>query len=325
MRLSALMLKDNRHCVALFALQIVFLVLWSQTSIWSSVLRLFCKLLIIQLQFQAQIITYGCRLDRYRWFQLALPWYSSCVMPSVQVASLGIHVTVMWLLWIDDTHNMSACASRCGWFPRKYYRLYKSSDERRLYVRDLEPVFLCFEVCVSCRPVPAALQTASIWLFLFSFFFFLFFFLPLSEALGTINPTDYSAPLLLDWTFTISRGRQQWGPDESNIHGISFTLLPLSHAPPPLCQAPVWWEGLLTLAAPIDRQFCKDGPQQPYQTPDAPPLFFPRLCPPKIGDKIWLERGAETPAVWCAGGFVLHHNPSIFSKETKLFFFFFFF
>lgn len=136
-----------------------------------------------------------------------------------------------------------------------------------------KPVFLDMRY-VYFRPVPAALKTASIWLLFF------FFFLPHSEALGTINPTDYSAPLLLDWTFTISRGRQQWGPDESNIHGISFTLLPLSHAPPPLCQAPVWWEGLLTLAAPIDRQFCKDGPQQPYQTPNAPPSSSP-LCPQK--------------------------------------------
>lgn len=125
------------------------------------------------------------------------------------------------------------------------------------------------------------LQTAPIWLaFLF--------FPPLSEALGTINPTDYSAPLLLDCTFTISRGRQQWGPDESNIHGISFTLLPLSHAPPPLCQAPVWWEGLLTLAAPIDRQFCKDEPRQPNQSASAPPL--PPSFTPKNRQEIWLER-----------------------------------
>lgn len=126
---------------------------------------------------------------------------------------------------------------------------------------------------------------------------FFFFFLPLSEALGTINPTDYSAPLLLDWTFTISRGRQQWGPDESNIHGISFTLLPLSHAPPPLCQAPVWWEGLLTLAAPIDRQFCKDRPQQPYQSTNAPPssAHTTILLPPKIGNKTWLVH--QNP--WC--------------------------
>lgn len=105
--------------------------------------------------------------------------------------------------------------------------------------------------------------------------FYLVHFSPLSEALGTVNPTDYSAPLLLDWTFTISRGRQQWGPDESNIHGISFTLLPLSHAPPPLCQAPVWWEELLTLAAPIDRQFCKDGPQQLRLSPLLP-LYAPK-------------------------------------------------
>lgn len=96
------------------------------------------------------------------------------------------------------------------------------------------------------------------------------------EAVGTINPTDYSAPLLLDCTFTISRGCQQWGPDESNIHGISFTLLPLSHAPPPLCQATVWWEGLLTLATPIDRRFCKDEPQQPTNAPPLPPSFTPR-------------------------------------------------
>ena len=215
---------------------------------------------------------------------------------------------------------MSVCASRCGWFPRSITN-YINPVMCGVSTYAIWTCFSVFEVCVFCRPVPAALQTTSIWLFLFlfSFLFFSFFFLPLSEALGTINPTDYSAPLLLDWTFTISRGRQQWGPDESNIHGISFTLLPLSHAPPPLCQAPVWWEGLLTLAAPIDRQFCKDGPQQPYQTPDAPPLFFPRLCPPKIGDKIWLERSAETPAVCCAGGFVLYHNPSIFSRETQLF------
>lgn len=131
------------------------------------------------------------------------------------------------------------------------------------------------------RPVTAALQTASIRLFIL--------FFPLSEALGTINPTDYSAPLLLDWTFTISRGRQQWGPDESNIHGISFTLLPLSHAPPPLCQAPVWWEGLLTLAAPIDRQFCKDGPQQPQQTlRPLSPSFAPKCK--LIGGPYWNPR-----------------------------------
>lgn len=120
------------------------------------------------------------------------------------------------------------------------------------------------EVCV-LQTCPTANSSC---LALFSFFFFFFAFL--SEAHGTINPTDYSAPLLLDCTFTISRGRQQWGPDESNIHGISFTLLPLSHAPPPLCQAPVWWEGLLTLAAPIDRQFCKDKPLKPYQSNPSP-------------------------------------------------------
>lgn len=105
------------------------------------------------------------------------------------------------------------------------------------------------------------------------------FFSSSPEALGTINPTDYSAPLLLDCTFTISRGCQQWGPDESNIHGISFTLLPLSHAPPPLCQAPVWWGRLLTLAAPIDRQFCNDNPQT---TTNAPPLAL--QFAPVIGD-----------------------------------------
>lgn len=138
---------------------------------------------------------------------------------------------------------------------------------------------------VSFRLPLSALQTASLWLFS-----------PLSRALGTINPTDYSAPLLLDWTFTISRGRQQWGPDESNIHGISFTLLPLSHAPPPLCQAPVWWEGLLTLAAPIDRQFCNDRPR--LHLPPLPPFA------PEIGNKSWLEHGAKAPAVWAAGGFV---------------------
>lgn len=42
-------------------LQRDFSVLRSQTWIWSSVLRLFCKLLIIQLQFQAQTNRYGYR------------------------------------------------------------------------------------------------------------------------------------------------------------------------------------------------------------------------------------------------------------------------
>lgn len=132
--------------------------------------------------------------------------------------------------------------------------------------------------CVTVFPYMRCFRTAPLWTASVSVRFPFFSSSP--KALGTINPTDYSAPLLLDCTFTISRGCQQWGPDESNIHGISFTLLPLSHAPPPLCQAPVWWEGLLTLAAPIDRQFCNDNPQT---TTNAPPLAL--QFAPVVGDK----------------------------------------
>lgn len=200
----------------------------------------------------------------------------------------------------------------CGWI--------SNINERGLrFVQDVGKVLLfVWNVHVSLCEV-SLLQTCSGCAANSLFFIF---FPPLSEALGTINPTDYSAPLLLDWTFTINCGRQQWGPDESNIHGISFTLLPLSHAPPPLCQAPVWWEGLLTLAAPIDRRFCKGRPPQPGPTAaDAPPS--PPPAPPKIGNCVWLVAWLKA-AVWISA-FVLSWlqlSPYL-SKRIQGFFFLF--